>query len=270
MAETNAKLYYGAAAIVSMLLSVYGNVRYLVGRSPLDPDGPYHVANTPFLANILVTLTYWAVTYVLQAAYIFHVFYPTSSELSDNANEHKLIGHHFTIFNALSFLWSILFARKHFFWSEVVLVLNFMNILAVYFNGKTYTLKPLYKWARVHLGCVAMPFSWIMYALFWNGAVLFHVHKFLGRVISNCLIWDFLLVPGFLLVAFNDWGVPFSSSILMFGLGLGQFLTKTFALQWIFAYIISGILMVFSLVVAFKGPLVLNLPSLEQAPLLNA
>lgn len=263
------KNVYGAVSVVSLILSAYGNIRYLVGRSPLDPDGPYHVTNTPFLANILVTLTYWAITYLLQAGFVAQIFSPSWDSI-DRSASFRSIGWHFSIFNVMSFLWSILFARKHFFLSEIVLIFNFLNIVALYFMGKTYTTKPLSSWLVVHLGCVAMPFSWLMYAIFWNGAVLLHVHKFFGRVVSNVLVWDFLLVPGFLLVAYNDWGVSFSLSILMFGLGLGQLFTKTFALQWIFAFVISGVLMVLSLVVAFNGPLVLNLPAREQAPLLSA
>jgi Fungal protein of unknown function (DUF1774). len=94
-----------------------------------------------------------------------------------------------------------------------------------------------------------------MFAIFWNGAVLFHVHKFVGRIIANVLIWDFLLVPGMFLFAYNDWGVGLSSSMLVFGLAFGQLFTKLFALQWIFAFIIAGILLVLSLVAAITGSL---------------
>ena len=41
-----------------------------------------------------------------------------------------------------------------------------------------------------------MPLSWVMFALFWNGAVMFHIHKLFGRILANVFIWDFLLVPG--------------------------------------------------------------------------
>lgn len=99
---------------------------------------------------------------------------------------------------------------------------------------------------------------------------MFHVHKFVGRVVSNVLIWDFLLAPGLLLVAYNDWGVGFSSAALMFGLGLGQFFTKVFALQWIFAFVIAGVLFVLSAIAAITGSLGTSRAVVdEEAPLLT-
>lgn len=78
----------------------------------------------------------------------------------------------------------------------------------------------------------------------------------------------FLFVPGFFLVVFNDWGVGLSSSALVFSLGMGQLFTKLFALQWIFAFVISGLLLVLSVIVALTGSLSKNASS-EGAPLLE-
>ncbi|ODV77935.1 DUF1774-domain-containing protein [Suhomyces tanzawaensis NRRL Y-17324] len=258
-------------AIVSLALSAYGNIRYLVGRSPFDHHSPFNVSNTPFSANIIVTLTYWGLLYLLQIAFVAQIFIPNlESSLRSDATKH--VGKHFTVFNILSFVWSILFAKKHFFWSELILIVNLFNILALYFNHKTYSIKPWSNLVLIHASTVAFPLSWLLYAVFWNGAVLFHVHKFVGRVVSNVLIWDFLIVPGFFLVVYNDWATGFSSSILTFGLGLGQLLVKVFALQWIFAFVISAILLVLSLVAAFNGNLGrrnIELTDSEQAPLLE-
>lgn len=258
---------YKVSTVVSFVLSLYGNLRYLVGTtSPFDHGSPFNVGKTPFSGSILVTLLYWAVLYLLQAGFITQVLFPNlNSVYNDTTTKH--VGLHFIIFNIGSFLWSILFAKKHFFFAEVILILNLINILGLYFTHKTYSIKPLASYVLVHLAGVALPFSWLLYAVFWNGAVLFHIHKFVGRVVANVLIWDFLIIPGAFVVLFDDWGVGLSSSVLTFGLGFGQLLTKVFALQWIFAFIISAILLVVSLVVAFRGSL--RTVNGETAPLLS-
>lgn len=99
--------------------------------------------------------------------------------------------------------------------------------------------------------------------------MLFHVHKFVGRVIANITIWMFLFVPGFFLAVFNDWAVGLSSSALMFSLGVGQVITKAFALQWIFAFVIASVLLVLSLIVAVTGSLTKKSTDTESAPLLQ-
>lgn len=264
MSDISTIATHKVTTIVSFVLAVYGNLRYLVGRSPFDKHSPFLVNDTPFSANILVTLSYWVVLYILQASFIAQIFVPL---LELQNREHTLkVGWHFTLFNIGSFLWSLLFAKKHFFWSELVLILNFFNILVLYFSHKTYAIKPLTNWVLIHWSTAAFPLSWLLYAIFWNGAVLFHVHKLVGRIVSNVLVWDFLLVPGFFLVTYEDWAVGLSSSALAFGLGLGQLLLKVFALQWIFAFVIAGLLLVWSVFILVRG----SNHTEEHAPLLEA
>lgn len=45
----------------------------------------------------------------------------------------------------------------------------------------------------------------------------------------------------------------FSLSILAASLGVGQFLTKTIAFQWIFAFVIMGVLFLSTLAIAIPG-----------------
>lgn len=275
MSSPNDLSTHKVATIVSLALSIYGNVRYFVGRSPYDKHVPFNVAETPFSANIIVVLVFWALLHVLQVAFVTQVFVPSVElhSLTSRADITRLVGWHFTLFNVGQFVWTLLFVRSHFFWAEVVVVLNILNVLSLYFSHLTHAVKPYSSWALIHLPTAAFPFSWLLYAFFWNGAVLFHVHKFVGRVISNVLVWDFLLTPGAFLFLFNDYGVGIASSILTFGLGLGQLFTKLFALQWIFAFVISGILFVLSVIAAVTGSLQTQRESRvlqdESAPLLN-
>lgn len=265
-------LSHKIATIVSWLLAAYASFRYFVGINPFDNHNPYNVRETPFSSNVVVTLTFWGFLFLLQILFVTQIFVPTVNNASGITNRlevTKLIAWHFSAFNLGVFVWTLLFVHNHYFWSEVVLVLNFVNILLLYFEHKTYSVKPFSNWLLIHLPTAAFPFSWLLYAIFWNGAVLFHVHKLVGRIFANILIWLFLLVPGFFLVVFNDYGIGISSSWLMFGLGLGQLFTKTFALQWIFAFVISGLLFIGSVVGAVTGSVTSRETTNETAPLMN-
>lgn len=252
------------ATIVSWLLSVYVSAKYFLGTNP------YHHSETPYSASPIFTTVYWIILFVAQFAFITQIFLPVadSPNLTTRTQLTKLVGWHFTAFNLGVFLWSVLFARGHHFFSEIVLVFNFVNILLLYFTHKTYAVKPLSSWLLIHLPTAALPFSWLFFAIFYNGVVLFHVKHLIGRIIANVTIWLFLFVPGFFVVAFNDWGVGLSSSALVFSLGVGQLFTKAFALQWIFAFVISGLLLIVSLIAAFTGTLT-KVVNLESAPLLE-
>lgn len=252
------------ATIISWILSVYVGVKYFLGSNP------YQHSETPFSASPVFLTVYWIVLYVSQLAFITQIFLPVadSPNVTTRTQLTKLVGWHFTAFNLGIFLWSILFAKGHNILSEIVLVFNFVNILLLYFSHKTYAVKPLSNWLLIHLPTAAMPLSWLFFAIFYNGVVLFHVKHFVGRVIANVTIWMFLFVPGFFLVAFNDWAVGLSFSALTFSLGVGQLFTKAFALQWIFAFIISGLLFVLSVVAAFTGTFN-RVGNLESAPLLE-
>ncbi|EEQ41765.1 hypothetical protein EJF18_80047 [Clavispora lusitaniae] len=271
MASQNDLLVHKVATILSWVLAVYATFRYFVGRSPFDKHNPYHVGDTPYSSNLVFTLLYWAVLFLSQIAFVTQIFLPAadSSSVTNRNALTKLVGWHFTIFNLGVFVWTLLFVKHHYFWSEVILVLNFVNILSLYFTHKTYAITPLSNWFLIHWPTAALPFSWLFYAIFWNGAVLFHVHKFVGRVIANITIWMFLFVPGFFLAVFNDWAVGLSSSALMFSLGVGQVITKAFALQWIFAFVIASVLLVLSLIVAVTGSLTKKSTDTESAPLLQ-
>jgi len=71
----------------------------------------------------------------------------------------------------------------------------------------------------------------------------------------------------------------FALSILTASLGVGQFLAKTFALQWIFAFVIMGVLFLATLGIAIPGIFGKEIsfrregavvpPDQERAPLLD-
>lgn len=264
-------LSHKIATVVSWVLSTYSTVRYFAGRQPFSGDIPSHVGETPFTLNIVVTILYWSFLILLQVLFVTQIFVPTVDSTTGEPTRleyTKKVGWHFTLFNFLVFAWTLLFVRQHYFWSVVILVINLLNIFALYITHKTYAIKPLSNYVLIHITTAALPLAWLHFALFWNGAVLFHVHKFLGRVIANFTVWLLLIIPGFFTLVFNDWGLGLSASVLAFGLGLGQLFTKAFALQWIFGFIISALLLLISILVA-TGRVVRKVGDTETAPLLT-
>ncbi len=288
MAHTNSVLTSKVSAVLSLLLSIYGTFRYTIGtHSPFGDDTPLRIGYTPYSPSVFFIYIYWIALYILQIAFILQFYLPeTSSYLpsfsiesatSSTINVQTTVGWHFTLFNILSFFWSFFSARGHFIISELFVIFNFFNIIILYLTQKTYSIKPLSRWVLIHLPTAAMPFSWLFYLIFWNGALMIHAGTGLAaRITANVFIWDFLIVPGLFLVIHNDWAVGFSTSVLMFALGWGQLSYKVIALQWIFAFVISGLLALFSLAAAFnvlkktRNDIEANSSSsAEQAPLLT-
>ncbi|EMG49512.1 hypothetical protein SBY92_001293 [Candida maltosa Xu316] len=246
---------YKAVTVVTLFLSLYGSLKYTG-----VPEGD--LSYTPFSASNILLFIYWGILYLWQIVFTASTFFPDEYRLSIIS----LVGWHFPVFNVLIYIWSEFFTAGHYILSEIVLLINFFNLLALYFNHKTFTVKPVVNWLLIHGPLTALPLSWVLFALFWNGAVMFHIHKLFGRILANIFIWDFLLVPGVFLLLFNDWAIGFSSAYLMFALAFGQLATKVFALQWIFAFVIAGILTVWSFIAMVAGG-VRNAGE-ERAPLL--
>lgn len=264
-------LTHKVSTILSWVLQAYATIRYFAGRQPFSGDHAHHVSDNPFTINVIVLVIYWIHILVFQILFVSQIFVPVvdnATGITNRLDYTKKVGWHFTAFNLFTFFWTLLFVREHYFWSELLLILNMFNILGLYMAHKTYAVKPLSNYVLIHFSTAAFPLSWLFFAILWNAAVLFHVHKFLGRVISNMLIWLLLLIPGFFTLAFNDWALSLSSSILAFGLGLGQLFTKAFALQWIFGFVISGLLFVLTITAA-TGRIIKKTADSESAPLLT-
>lgn len=233
------------AAIISYLLLLFSNVRYAFGRrSPWDPDHQDDVAFTPFTANIFGIFAFFAVSGLLQLIYLGQHFY----------NSPRLFNLVFIVNNFISLMWSYLFARGHFFLSEVLAITNFVILLAVYLFGQSYTVRPLSTWLAVNGSVVVMPMVWNHYLVYWNGAVLVGAKHLLARIIANVFIWEFLISPSMLMLITGDYFLGFSNAYLVGAIGLGQLFTRVFALQWIFAFVIMGCLISLAMFFAFVRP----------------
>jgi hypothetical protein len=106
------------------------------------------------------------------------------------------VGSHFIFNNLLQFGFVMLFVRSHFIWAELLLIVNFFNLLSLYFRHPAL---PRF----VHIPVVAGPLAWNFIALYWNGAIMFHAHSLAARILANIAIWGILVYGLFFLVVFK-------------------------------------------------------------------
>lgn len=233
---------------LSYALSVVGVSMFMFTHS-----GKHY--QTPFTGILPITFLYWFVTLLSQFVFLFKLFFNSTVSSTNQANVLAIVGPHFTISNIFNFFWCWFFMKEKFIISEIILILNFLNLLMLYFTHKTISIKNVVDWLTIHLPVTGLPLAWNLYAIFWNGACVFHSHNnhLLPRLLANIFIWEFLVVPGSLLILYGDWSVGFATSVLLFSVGLCQFFIKIVALQWIFAMVIAGIDFLLSIIVLFSG-----------------
>lgn len=182
------------------------------------------------------------VLFILQIGYVAHLF----SSNNEYVNAAASVGSHFIVNNLLQFGFVMLFVRSHFIWAEVLLIINFFNLSSLYFRHNSY--------ARfIHAPVVSGPLAWTFVAIYWNGAIAVNAHSLVARIFANVAIWGILVYGLFFLVTFNDYTMGFALSVLTASLGVGQFLRKIVAFQWIFAFAIMATLFLFTLLIAVPG-----------------
>jgi hypothetical protein len=89
-----------------------------------------------------------------------------------------------------------LFVKSHFWWAEVLLIINFFNLTFLYFRHNTY--------ARfIHVPAVSGPLAWTFIALYWNGAIAVNAHTLPARIFANVAIWGILVYGAFFIVVYK-------------------------------------------------------------------
>jgi hypothetical protein len=132
------------------------------------------------------------VLFILQIGYIWHLF----SNNNDYVQAAASVGSHFIFNNLLQFGFVMLFVRSYFWWAELILVVNFFNLSALYFRHNTH---PRF----IHLPAVSGPLAWTFVALYWNGAIAVNAHTLPARIVANIAIWGILVYGIFFLVAYK-------------------------------------------------------------------
>lgn len=235
--------------ISTWLINVVTNVLYsTVLRPTIRHVSDKHL--TPFTTNSLFTGIFWIFLWLLQLGFL------TTHWSRDNGLRETNVGtvySRFAIFNILQFGWALLWVHHHFALSEIVLILNFLNILQVYLR-LGHKLGPLTRERFLRLVFIEAPVARLTLAVLFidilhNGAVAFHVHGTAGRLLANIFIWIILVVGGGVVVWFRDWVFGLAIAYHTLSLAIEQLAIKVIALQWIFAFVISGTVALLSILV---------------------
>jgi len=235
--------------ISTWLINVATNVLYSTVLHPTIG----HVSHkhlTPFTANILFTEAFWLFLYVLQLGFL-----TTHWSRDENIRNTtvKTVYSSFAIFNMLQFGWALLWVHKHFVISEIFLILNFLNILRLYIRlghklGRINRTKFI-RLVFIEAPTARLPLAVLFIGIIHNGAVAFHVHGTAGRLLSNIFIWIIFVVGGGVVVWFRDWVFGLAIAYHSLSIAIEQLSIKIIALQWIFAFVISGVVALLSVLV---------------------
>lgn len=267
MATSDDIYRYKIVSIGSLLLSVYGNVQLLAQYGKIS----HEISVTPFLNFLVFLIIYWVFYYIMEIVYI-------QSNLNlniDNTDTNIInITKSLISFNLINLVWCLLFQSRYYLLSEIVVIIELFVILNNYLLNKLYSFKPVKNYLIINLTVGSLPLSWIFFQLFWNGSLMIRVNNLATRVLANVFIWDYLIIGVAFLFLFNDYTVGISLSYLILGIALNQLFVKLIALQWIFAFIISGLLFFLSVGFIFVSPkmkqqIIVQEESVEQQPLIN-
>lgn len=146
------------------------------------------------------------VLFILQLGYIGHLF----SKNTDHVHAAASVGSHFILNNLFHFAFVMLFVRSHFIWAELILILNFFNLVSLYFRHNTY---PRF----IHTPVASAPLAWTFVAIYWNGALMIHHPDHLvARIFGNIFIWAILVFGMFFIIIYKVRLVVFSSDIYVY------------------------------------------------------
>ncbi|KAK2760324.1 hypothetical protein FQN54_002392 [Arachnomyces sp. PD_36] len=186
---------------------------------------------TPFTQNRVITAIYWIVLLISQLGYISHLFSKDAAVVTAAIN----VASYYILNNLFVVAFVLLWVRSFFAGAEVIVAANFLSQAALHSNHRGLP-------TLVHFSAIAGPYAWTFTELFWNGAVAVAGNGLAARIVANIFIWSFLLVGEYHIFTLKDTVFGFSLSILTLSLAVEQFLIKIVALQWIFGFVIFGVL----------------------------
>lgn len=229
--------------LLALLTSIYYTFDYPAGfkgegaRRIWDQNYAHYSA---FTMNSTVGTLYWVVVFLTQPFYVAQFFSSDASKVNSACS----LGSHFIVHNILHTLWVVVFVRGHLVWAEVLIVLNFLNLSSAYMRNPAYP-------RMVHFPAVTGPLAWYFVAIYWNGAMMVkHPHLLVARIVANVFIWSILAYGLFFIMVYKDYTMGFNLAVLSAAIAIAQFGRQIVALQWIFAWIISGMLAIATLAVA--------------------
>ncbi|KKA28537.1 hypothetical protein TD95_002240 [Thielaviopsis punctulata] len=237
-------MQYRIWTAVSFLLSAVTTLAYVL--HPLDSSAhPIWWWNkqfrTAFTLNPVIVSVYWLALYVNQASYLSSLWNASANE---TAIQGAALGSHFIVNNILTFVITLLFSHGHFLSALILQIINLFNLTVLYHRHRNYA-----RW--LHWPVVSGPLAWTIIAILWTGAIVAPwSDALILRIMGNVAIWAILLIGLFFLGVYGDYTMGFSLAVLTWALAMGQFWEKIIALQWIFAFVIMGVLFLASFAVA--------------------
>lgn len=123
---------------------------------------------------------------------MWHLFSVDNSHVQAAAG----VGSHFVVNNILQFGFILLFVNEHFIWAEMILLVNFCNLLILYFGHNTYP-------RLIHVPVTSGPLAWTFVAFYWDGAIVVNNHTLLDHILANFAIWGILAFGWFFLLFFK-------------------------------------------------------------------
>ena len=167
--------------------------------------------------------------------------------------------------------WILFWAYSWFYIAEISLIVNFFNLTSLYFRHRR---APQF----VHIPVVAAPLALTFVMLFWTGAAAIDAHNVVARTFAHLFVWAILSYGLFFTVAFKDYAMGYSltllllckllkgSSLLWTNLCVSAFTIQQHKirdlvephgvhLQWVFAFVIAALL--FTVTLTFSAPPVL-------------
>lgn len=248
----------------------------------------HHVVNhqdrfetTHFSANKNMVKAYLVFQSYLQFVFLFQ-FWSKFESVTETAKD---VGYVYVLYHILQGVWAYFFGqfedRSKYIISWLILVLNGINVFYFHHRKATYSIRPISRYWFIHVPVMAMPRAWLFYAFFWNGSLALkwdanHMNV-ANQVLSNVLLWAFLLEPAFVLIRHRDWAYAFAMSFWTWAISYPQQLHDgiNYTLQTWFSVAISMALYFAAFFVAYPDSEDTHVTRAdatlgEDAPLLNS
>lgn len=140
---------------------------------------------------------------LLQFGYLYCLFTFNAELVKVAAN----VGSHFIVHNLLTSAFILLWVYSQFWFGELILVINSLNLTSLYFRH----LRTL---PFIHIPVATGPLAWNLFAVLSNGAAMVHAHTLAARILANVAIWYILFYGIFFIGAFKDYSMGFELAIL--------------------------------------------------------
>ncbi|UNI16712.1 hypothetical protein JDV02_003126 [Purpureocillium takamizusanense] len=148
--------------------------------------------------------------------------------------------------NVLHVAFVLLFCHSFFYSAEVILILNFVNLSALYFRQGPHAR------SVQHLPSSG-PLAWTFVSIYWNLAIALAHRGVETQIFGLIFIWSPLGYGLFAFIAYKDVTMIMCLGILAAATGVGQLSIKAKLAHLIPPFLVAGLLLVLCLLAAIAG-----------------